>query len=333
MNRFFINLIIIITAFTNIQAQHPRVCDYVSLKHALKNREFEVMRSGPYQKDTMVVEHTKEEIRIGAINEYGKTIDSLNIINYKNDTVYIYKEFDISGEHDITEIKTHKGAFRINRNKNLDLEIKPFEIEHYINEDTRLNPTFEPSIYPDIFKWNGLEKLIKDKSVHHTADVWCTLTRLILNEYKLTHIDCWQSRIFMGSLKEKIALSKKIGEETDCPAEFEIVHTYDTISKKDNDEYISIMYEDENIQPDWFKKGSQAIYLGEYDKKKKYFLYEEPDTRSRKVYKFKEEVLVIYDIIGLWYYVKTTNAKGKNRYGWIKLQKEPVYLLNAEFYE
>ena len=84
MNRFFINLIIIITAFTNIQAQHPRVCDYVSLKHALKNREFEVMRSGPYQKDTMVVEHTKEEIRIGAINEYGKTIDSLNIINKRN---------------------------------------------------------------------------------------------------------------------------------------------------------------------------------------------------------------------------------------------------------
>ena len=32
--------------------------------------------------------------KIKVIEKYGKSIDSLNIINYKNDTVYIYHEYD-----------------------------------------------------------------------------------------------------------------------------------------------------------------------------------------------------------------------------------------------
>lgn len=97
---------VLLTAFISINAQHPRVCDYVSLKHALKGREIDFMTPGPYTEGVVqTVEHSKEEIRIGVINEYGKEIDSLNIINYKNDTVYIYTE-DSLVEELFAEIKT-----------------------------------------------------------------------------------------------------------------------------------------------------------------------------------------------------------------------------------
>ena len=186
MKRIITCIAILITAFAQLHAQHPRVCDYVSLKHALKGLECEVMRPASYyyNKDTVLIEHTKEEIRIGVINKYGKAIDSLNIINYKNDTVYIYSEYDIRGKH-ITEIKTHKGAFRIRTQTNPELFFEPLEMPDIDKQE--LNDAIPESIYPDIFEWDGLEKLIKDSSTKHTADVWCTLTRLILNEYKLMH--------------------------------------------------------------------------------------------------------------------------------------------------
>ena len=66
MNKFFIYIIITFTAFTSVQAQHPRVCDYVSLKHALKGREIDFMSPGPYTEGfVQTVKHSKEEIRIG----------------------------------------------------------------------------------------------------------------------------------------------------------------------------------------------------------------------------------------------------------------------------
>ena len=335
MKKLIISLIIIITAFANMWAQHPRVCDYISLKHALKGKEFEVMRSGPYKKDTMVVEHTKEEISIGVINTYGRAIDSLNIINYKNDTVYIYGEYGIDEEDYFDEIKTSKGAFRIYSHANQELSFEPLEMLDITKQE--LHDTIPASIYPDIFEWGGLERLIKDSSTKHTADVWCTLTRLILNEYKLTHIDRWESRIFIGSLKLHIALCKKYGRKIDVPSELNVVHVYDTISKKNNDKYCAIMYEDESILCSWVKKGSEAIILiNDEDSvdKEKYYLHEEPDTKSKKIYKVKElDALIIFDIIGLWYYVKVIDKKGKVHNGWIKLKKVPTCFYNAEFYK
>ena len=54
MKRIITCIAILITAFAQTQAQHPRVCDYVSLKHALKGMECEVMRPASYyyNKDT-----------------------------------------------------------------------------------------------------------------------------------------------------------------------------------------------------------------------------------------------------------------------------------------
>ena len=77
MKRIITCIAILITAFAQTQAQHPRVCDYVSLKHALKGREFENV--GPdifnFGYGGMEIIHTKEEIRIETINQYGEEID------------------------------------------------------------------------------------------------------------------------------------------------------------------------------------------------------------------------------------------------------------------
>ena len=320
-------------------AQHPRVCDYVSLKHALKGREIDFMSPGPYTEGfVQTVKHSKEEIRIGVINEYGKEIDSLNIINYKNDTVYIYTENSLVEEL-FAEIKTNKGAFRIHSLKDSTLFFKPIEINVHVDEDTYFDPTFAPGIYPEIFEWNGLEKLIKDKTVKHTADKWCYLTRLILNEYRLTHIDRWVSRIFVGSLKRDAEICKKNGWEIKFPAEYEIVHIYDTISKKDNDDYICIMYEDENIPPTRFKKGTRSFNLAEFcdfenfSSKNKVvgFLHKEPNECSEIIVKVDHSYeMAIYDIIGLWYYVKYSDSDGKQYQGWTKLKTPPFILYPTE---
>ena len=52
-----------------------------------------------------------------------------------------------------------------------------------------------------------------------------------------------------------------------------------------------------------------------------------------KIYDLDKEVLIIYDIVGLWYYVKTTHPEKEKCYGWLKLHKTHTYLLNAEFYK
>lgn len=330
MKRIILILTSFLSTLVTLSAQEPRVCDYVSLKHALKGRECEVVKPASYyyNEDTVLVEHTKEEIGTEVLNGHGKAIDSLNIINYKNDTVYVYYEFDINGMSDLTEIKTGKGAFRIRAQANSELFFEPLEM--LVVTEKELHDTIPTSIYPDIFEWNGLERLIKDSSTEHTADIWCSLTRLILNEYRLIHIDRWESRIFTGSLKRDAELSKKYGRDNNVPSEYKIVHIYDTISKKDNDEYVYIMYEDENRLSTRFKKGSKAFNWSYVDS---HFLYEEPNTNSRKICELWNEVLIIYDIIGHWYYVKTTSDKEKDCYGWIKLQKEPAILLNADFYK
>ena len=339
MKRIIVFFSMLLTAFISINAQHPRVCDYVSLKHALKGREIDFMTPGPYTDGVVqTVKHSKEEIRIGVINEYGKEIDSLNIINYKNDTVYIYTENSLVEEL-FAEIKTNKGAFRIHSLKDSTLFFKPIEINVHVDEDTYFDPTFSPGIYPEIFEWNGLEKLIKDKAGEHTADKWCTLTRLILNEYRLTHIDRWVSRIFMGSLKRDAEIYKKNGWEIKFPAEYEIVHIYDTISKKDNDDYLCIMYEDENIPPTRFKKGTSSFNLGEFCDYENFFsknkvvgyLYKEPNECSEIIVKVDHYYrMAIYDIIGLWYYVKYSDSDGKQYQGWTKLKTPPFILYPTE---
>ena len=206
-------------------------------------------------------------------------------------------------------------------------------------EDTYFDPTFSPGIYPEIFEWNGLEKLIKDKTVEHTADKWCYLTRLILNEYRLTHIDRWVSRIFMGSLKRDTEIYKKNGWEIKFPAEYEIVHIYDTISKKDNDDYLCIMHEDENIPPIRYKKGTRSLNLGDFCDYENFFsennvvgyLYKEPNECSEIIVKVDHYYeMAIYDIIGLWYYVKYSDSDGKQYQGWTKLKTPPFIFYPTE---
>ena len=75
MKRIIVFFSMLLTAFISINAQHPRVCDYVSLKHALKGREIDFMTPGPYKEGfVQTVKHSKKEIRIGVINEYGNTV-------------------------------------------------------------------------------------------------------------------------------------------------------------------------------------------------------------------------------------------------------------------
>lgn len=326
MKRIITCIAILITAFAQLHAQHPRVCDYVSLKHALKGLECEVMRPASYyyNKDTVLIEHTKEEIRIGVINKYGKAIDSLNIINYKSDTVYIYGESGFYEDY-FDEIKTSKGAFRIRTQANQEFFFEPLEMPDFTERE--LHDTIPASIYPDIFEWEGLERLIKDGDTEHTAEVWCSLTRLILDEYKLTHVDRWESRIFISSLKRDIALAKKYGRKINIPSEYEVIHVYDTISRINNDDYMTVMEEDENQLPIRWRKGSIYIILEKIYGLHKYpdnpwVLYKEPSECSDVVYKVeKSEPFIIHDIIGFWYYVESKSKRGL--FGWVKLNEPP----------
>ena len=67
MKRIITCIAILITALAQLHAQHPRVCDYVSLKYALKDREFEVMTLLGHTDDIVKIVHTKEEIRIQSL--------------------------------------------------------------------------------------------------------------------------------------------------------------------------------------------------------------------------------------------------------------------------
>ena len=323
MKRTIVFISLLLSAYISIMAQHPRVCDYVSLKHALKGREYEVITAEHTKNGgSKMLVHTKDMIRIPKIEEFGKDIDSLDIINYKNDTIYIYREVCVVGYNETIEFKSNKGAYRVYEDNEKTFE--QFEIEDNDDEEWNCDPNYFPSIYPDLFKWNGIEKLLKERDMAMGSEVFEELYRFIFKDYRLVHVDKWFFRPLFIPFKRIHKIHELAGIKTDIPLETPLVHVYDTISKKDNDEYISIMYKEENIPPKWIKKGSWIIRIGDHDEKKNYILYEGPDTRSREVYKFKEEHLTIYDIVGLWYYVKPRNVEGIC--GWIKLDDTPKSL-------
>jgi hypothetical protein len=314
-------------------AQHPRVCDYVSLKYALKDREFEVMTVEGYSNDSVKIEHTKEEIRIQSLNLFGKEIDSLNLIDYKNDTIYILYD-----EISFTYLKSSKGEYRLSVNDGTGgLLVEPTALKKKCSEEKKVDLSdTTPDIDQYIYDWNGMEVMFKDVAENPICVI--SLKRLIFKDYNLVHVDEWRFGDPVSSLKKEIALSKMNNRPVRLPSEFTLFHVYDTISKKNNDEYICLMFEDENRLPERIKKGSGGIYLDDnvypyLEANNINYLYEEPNTRSRKIYNLENEVLIIYDIVGLWYYVKTTHPDKKECFGWIKLQKVPAYILNAEFYK
>ena len=231
MNKFFIYIVITFTAFTSVQAQYPRVCDYVSLKHALKGREFEVITARPIDKAIELL-HTKEEIRIPTIGEFGKEIDSLDIIDYNGDTVYIYRRLMIGWNEDRSiDIKSKKGAYRINKDER-NVLFEQFEIEDKGKEECDSTPDYAPSIYPDLFEWDGMEKLLKERSMTLLDEDVEELTRLIFDRYKLVHVDKWLFSPLFIPQKRIREIHERAGLKTKIPLEITLVHVYDTISKK-----------------------------------------------------------------------------------------------------
>lgn len=78
MKRIILILTSFLSTLVTLSAQEPRVCDYVSLKHALKGKECEVVKTASYyyNEDTVLVEHTKEEIGTEVLNGHGKAISA-----------------------------------------------------------------------------------------------------------------------------------------------------------------------------------------------------------------------------------------------------------------
>ena len=315
MKRIITCIAILITAFAQTQAQHPRVCDYVSLKHALKNKEYEIIhaeyddeRNGVHYVN---LQHKKEETRIYGLNSFGRDIDRLNLINYHNDTVYFYSE---SGFYDCNfiDIKSNKGIFRIYDNKKPEYSFKQLEINNHIEP--------EEDLYTHIFDWDGMDYFFKHYDISSTADYLCTLTRCIFKDYKLIQLDEWNFK------------QPELIKDTDV-VKIDIMHEYDTISKKNHNDYFAIMSEDVNTMQEWIKKGSIFIYA-DYGETEELTLYNEPDKNSKVIQKLSpNDKLIIYDCVGFWYYVKVIDKKGKEHNGWVKLKKEPGCFYNAEFYK
>ena len=302
-------------------AQHPRVCDYVSLKHALKGKEYNVNTLVPDDGGLLEIKHEKEELRIEAISKFGKEIDSLNLINYKNDTVFILLLKHFATTEKIT-LKSLKGTYNIYDRSSKKFILEKLNLENYITViGENYDPSAYPNVFPMIFAWNGIEGLLKDISFLDSEDNYI-LTRLIFKDYKMIHIDRWHFGIPFSSHKVFYEIRKKYGLRTDNTIlENKIVHTYDTISKKDNDKYFGIMQEDENELIVWRKKGTSGFHTYETDNLDK-ILYKEPDKNSEQLLKFEEyDDLIIYDAIGFWYYVWVKDDKGREHWGWIKTTK------------
>ena len=297
-------------------AQHPRVCDYVSLKHALKGKEYNVNTLVPDDGGLLEIKHEKEELRIEAISKFGKEIDSLNLIKYKNDTVFILLLKHFATTENIT-LKSLKGAYNIYDRSSKKFILEKIDIGEPYNSEEQFKEMIDsaqfigPNVFPMIFAWNGIEGLLKDISFLDSEDNYI-LTRLIFKDYKMIHIDRWHFGIPFFSHKVFYEIRKKYGLRTDNTIlENKIVHTYDTISKKDNDKYFGIMQEDENELIVWRKKGITGFHTYETDNLDK-ILYKEPDKNSEQLLKFEEyDDLIIYDAIGFWYYVWVKDDKGR----------------------
>lgn len=240
MKKILLLIVLLTSSLSAIIAQHPRVCDYVSLKHALKGLECEVIIATVDYNNSAKLLHTKKEIGIPTIEQFGKEIDSLDIIDYNSDTVYIYRKLIQGWNEDVSrEIKSKKGAYRIYKNeKNISFE--HFEIEDKGEGEYNCNPNYSPSIYPDLFEWEGMEKLLKERSMTLLDEDVEEVTRLIFDRYKLVHVDKWLFSPLFIPQKRIRDIHERAGIKTDTPLEISLVHVYDTVSKKDNDEYISI---------------------------------------------------------------------------------------------
>ena len=231
MNKLIISLIIFITAFAQVQAQYPKVCDYISLEHAMKDMECEVIIVEFTDKESIrELVHTKEKIRIPQIEKFGKDIDSLDIIDYKNDTVYIYRKVCLLGFTETIELKSNKGAYRVY--EGFEKTFEQLEIEANNEEKWNNDPNYCPSIYPDLFEWNGIEKLLKERGMAVGGEEFEELYRIIFKDYKLVHVDKWFFRPLGFQLKRIREMCERAGYKTRVPSEMTLVHVYDTKCKR-----------------------------------------------------------------------------------------------------
>ena len=229
MKRIITCIAILINAFAQTQAQHPRVCDYVSLKHALKGLECEVIIATVGYNNSAKILHTKKEIKIPTIGQFGKEIDSLDIIDYNGDTVYIYRRLMIGWNEDRSiDIKSKKGAYRINKDER-NVLFEQFEIEDKGKEECDSTPDYAPSIYPDLFEWDGMEKLLKDRYMALLGQAREELTKLIFDKYRLVHVDKWLFSPLFIPQKRIREIHERAGLKTKIPLEITLVHVYDTL--------------------------------------------------------------------------------------------------------
>lgn len=231
MKKLIISLIIFIKAFAQVQAQYPNVCDYISLKHAMKDMECEVIIVEFTDKESIrELVHTKEKICIPQIEKFGKDIDSLDIIDYKNDTVYIYRKVCLLGYTETIELKSSKGAYRIY--KGYEKIFEQFKIDDNDEEEWNNDPNYCPSIYPDLFEWNGIEKLLKERSMAVGGEEFEELYRFIFKDCKLIHVDKWFFRPLLFPLKWIHETHERLGYKNNIPLEMTLVHVYDTKCKR-----------------------------------------------------------------------------------------------------
>ena len=231
MKRFITCIAILLSVFVQIHAQRSTVCDHVSLRHALKGMKCKVITAGFTNKaDCIELVHTREKIRIPQIEKLGKDIDSLDIIDYKNDTVYIYRKVCLLGFTETIELKSNKGAYRVY--EGYEKTFEQLEIEANNEEEWNNDPNYCPSIYPDLFEWNGIEKLLKERGMAVGGEEFEELYRIIFKDYKLVHVDKWFFRPLGFQLKRIREMCERAGYKTRVPSEMTLVHVYDTKCKR-----------------------------------------------------------------------------------------------------
>lgn len=96
----------------------------------------------------------------------------------------------------------------------------------------RSTPDYAPSIYPDLFEWDGMEKLLKDRYMSLLGQAREELTKLIFDKYRLVHVDKISFSPLTFSIKKVDEMYKRSGFKKELKLENTLIHVYDTISKK-----------------------------------------------------------------------------------------------------
>lgn len=177
--------------FENVEGWDPEPdsikCVY-DIQRAIRDRTYNVTSFRPFDKTIWnYTYNAASDTHLPISKKEGKTIDRMEIIDYSTDTLYVFEEsLEVDDFEPRYYIKTKTGLFELD--SSASGEFRRIEKIHCVEDEKASKKARK--YYDCVFEWGDLETFLLNNWSSKNRAV-ASLLRIIIEDYKIKHIDKW----------------------------------------------------------------------------------------------------------------------------------------------